>query len=226
MAFPSTFVDLQDSVLSKGRLDAAADRVKVKDWLNETLSDAVLQTEALVTVMTMVPTSSASQPLPAAVLRIKGMYVSSGGVQYQPMWPVSLEQMLERRQGSPAASVDTPTLYTLSGLNTIDFWATPRGTETITIYAVTAPPVMTADADVPPLPEPFASKVLEYGALAEAADFKRDDQLQNYQARYQEWIAKLRSHLTRKRGGVPEQMLVLGTPAYAPHDRSTDTGWW
>lgn len=225
MAYPATFLSLQDSVIAKGRLDATEDRAKVKDWLNQVQADAVLQTEALVGLATMTPVASApSQLLDADALRIKAIFPTSGGVQYRPFEPVSLERMLELRQGSPGTT-DTTRYYTFLGLSEIEFWPTPRGTETFSIYYVKAPTVLSADADTPDLPEPFASKLLEYGALAEAADFKRDDQLQNYQQRYLEWVGKLRSHLNRKRGGVPEQMLVYGTPTFPPHDPSTDTRW-
>ena len=137
------------------------------------------------------------------------------------MAPVSLQRMLEFRQGSPG-NYETPMYYTMLGLTEIEFFPTPRGTETFTIYYVKAPTVLSGDSNVPEIPEPFASKCLEYGALAEAADFKRDDMLQNYQQRYLEWIGKLRAHITRKHGGVPESMLVYGERPWAPHDPSTD----
>jgi len=225
MAYPSTFLDIQNAVLAKGRLDPAEDLSKVKDWINQAYSNAVLESEALIGVATMTPAANCtSQTLGAAALRIKGLFATYGGVQYKPLSPVSLQRMLEFRQGSPG-NYETPMYYTLLGLTEIEFYPTPRGTEVFTIYYVKAPTVLSGDTDLPEIPEPYASKVLEYGALAEAADFKRDDMLQDYQQRYLEWIGKLRAHVTRKHGGVPEQMMVLGERPFAPHDPSADYRW-
>lgn len=168
-----------------------------------------------------------SYTLSSTVVRVKGIYVTSGGVQYQPLEPISLERMLELRQGSPASSQGgSLRYYTLVGLSQFELYPTPTGSETLTIYYVRQPTALSANGDIPEIPEPFASKLIEYGALAEAADFKREtDFLQNYQQRYLEWIGKFRAHLGRKRGGVPEQMLIYGTPGYTPHDPSTDIGY-
>lgn len=197
----------------------------MKDWINQVQSDAAMLCEAFVTTSNITAAASGTQTLPSAVRRIKGMYVSAGGVQYQPMQPVSLEEILERRVGATSGTPGTPTLYALLGLSQFEVYPTPIGTETISIYYSRAPVVLSGDSDVPELPEPFASKLLEYGALAEAADFKRDDALQGYQQRYAEWVGKLHAHLTRRKGGLPEQMMVLGTLPYVPHDPSTDWGY-
>jgi len=45
MAFPSTFLDLQSSVLNKGKLDDQLDTQRIKDWINQTYYQAVLETE-------------------------------------------------------------------------------------------------------------------------------------------------------------------------------------
>ena len=225
MSYPSTFVDIQNAVLAKGRLDATADLDKVKDWINAAQARANMETEALVTLATMSTTASVSSyTFPSAAVRIKALYVTAGGVQYRPLAPVSLNRILELRQGigGSGATNAYPQVYALVGLTEFEVFPTPDGTETITVYYLQQPTALSADADVPQLPEPFASKVLEYGALVEAAEFKRDDSLQGFAQQYEAWIQRLRTHLNRLGGGIPLQMEVYGSPVMAPHDPATD----
>ena len=228
MSYPSTFADLKSSVIAKGRLDATADTSRVADWINQALANACIDSEALITFAGMTTTAGVSSyTLLATAVRIKGMYVTSGGVQYKPLEPISLEQMLELRQSGGGTQTVGGVLryYALVGLSQFELYPTPDGSETITLYYVRQPSPLSNDTDVPEIPEPFATKLLEYGALVDAYEFKRDDQQQNAQQAYQVWLQRFRAHLTRKRGGVPEQMLVLRSPAVSPHDPSTDIGW-
>jgi hypothetical protein len=218
-------VDIQNAVLAKGRLDSSADRVKVKDWINQAAADAVLRTECLIGIATVAPVAGCtSQTLGSAAMRIKGIFPSYGGQNYRPLQPVSLETILERRMGSPG-QYNVPSVYAAVGMHGLEFWPTVQAGTSLLIYYVKAPTVLVADADVSELPEPFASKLLEYGALVEAADFKRDDQLQIYTQRYLEWVGKLQTHVNRYAGGVAQQLQVYGTPVFPPHDPSTDSRW-
>jgi hypothetical protein len=228
VAYPATFLDIQDAVIAKGRLDATNDRAKVKDWINQTQANVCINSEVLVTFADMATTAATvSYTLAATAVRIKGLYVTSGGVQYKPLEPISLERMLELRQSGGGSQTITGTLryYCLVGLDQFELYPTPNGTETLTLYYVRQPNPLVNDTDVPELPEPYASKLLEYGALVEAADFKRDDQQQYYQQQYQQWLQFLRANLNRKRGGIPEQMMVYGSPTLPPTDPSTDVGY-
>lgn len=229
MSYPSTFVDIQNAVIAKGRLDATNDLSKVKDWINQVLAQVCIEAESSITFATMSTTNGdVSYTLSSTVVRIKGLYVTTGGVQYKPLEPISLERMLELRQANGGASTQGGTLlyYCLVGLNQFELYPTPTGSETITVYYVAQPTALSADSDVPEIPEPFSSKLLEYGALVEADAFKRDfDALQFDQAQYERWMQRFKAHLSRKKGGVPEQMLVYGSPAMPPHDPSTDIGY-
>jgi parallel beta-helix repeat protein len=76
LAYPSTFKDLQDNVIAKVRLDATADRPKVKDWINRYYSRICVENEVTQTSATMVVTAGvASYTLPA---RSCGSKTSSG----------------------------------------------------------------------------------------------------------------------------------------------------
>ncbi|HEX7071473.1 MAG TPA: hypothetical protein VF190_11735 [Rhodothermales bacterium] len=159
-------------------------------------------------------------------MRIKQMYPTSGGVQYQPLRLATLEQILTWQQASGGNAVANGTVeyYALSGLNQIDFYPTPSSADTLTIYYVKQPTALSANEDTTILPEPYASKVLEYGALSEAADYKGDPSEQEYRALYSDWMRRLRAHLTRRMGGQPGQFQFIPSRALPPHDPSTDTG--
>lgn len=228
MAYPSTFADLKAAVIAKGRLDTTADSSRVGDWINQALANACIDSEALVGFAGMTTTAGdVSYTLSATAVRIKSIYVTTGGVQYKPLEPISLEQILELRQQNGSSQPVSGFLryYCLVGLNQFELYPTPDGTETLTLYYVRQPTPLSADDDVPEIPEPFASKLLEYGALVDAADFKRDDMGAQWAQSYQTWLQRFKANLTRKRGGVPEQMFVYGSPTLPPHDPSTDVGY-
>src|SRR5215471_4560033 len=117
----------------------------------------------------------------------------------------------------------TATMYTLQG-NSIELWPTPGGADTMTIYYVGYPPLLSAGTDVPQLDEPYASKLLEFGALIDASDYIKDILAgYTYPQSFQDWMYRYRQHLSRKQG---TQSLTFRNPTgtMVPHDNSTDTG--
>jgi hypothetical protein len=228
VAYPSTFVDIQNAVINKLRLDSTNDLSKVKDWVNQVYAQAVEETEANVTLATMSLTANSySYTLPSGILRIKSMVVTPvGSTVSAPLQSTTLDYILRRRQSAGGATAlgGYVSHYALLGLNDFEVYPTPASADSLTIYYVAAPTALSADADVTIFPEPFATKILEYGASAEGADFKGDPSESEYRALYDQWIMKLRSHMTRKRGGQPGQFNLFPGAAYPPHDPSTDTG--
>lgn len=155
------------------------------------------------------------------------MYVTPvGQVQSQPIELTTLDYILRRRQGTSSTNTAFGyiTHYALEGYNKLELYPTPQNADVLTIYYVALPTALSGDTDVPILVEPYASKVLEYGALAEAADFKGDPAEQEYRAMYAQWMAKLQQHLVRKRGAQPGQFKIWRDVNTAVHDPSTDTG--
>jgi len=198
----------------------------VKDWINQAYADACLMTEAIVQSSTMSLTSGVSSyTLDASIMRIKEMVITPvGATVSSPLRQSTLDEILRRRQSSSTTQIvgGYVSHYALLGVNDLEVWPTPLSADTITIYYVAAPTPLAADSDAPVLPEPFASKVLEFGALVEAADFKGDPSGPQWSQEYQISLQKLRSHLTRKQGSQPGQFQIFGARDYPPHDRSTD----
>jgi hypothetical protein len=218
VAYPATFLSLQEAVIGKLRLDATADRDRVKDWLNQVQAQVCLETEALQKADTMPATANvASYTLPDAVLRMRKIVSapesspSSFGV---PLQEVTLDEILTLRQSGQVAYTNqgAPAKYALDGMTQLELYPTPAAPDVLLFYYVYLPPPMVADAAEPELPEPYASKILEYGALAEGADFLSDPDQDRYRALFEDWLRRFRVHLSRRRGSSTGQFRVLGSP--------------
>ena len=215
MPFPSTYLNLQDKVIRRLRLDATADRATVKDILNVVYAQVCVETEALQAAATMVVTPNASTYLlPLQVLRIKEMTAgAAGGSSYgPPLVQASLDEILKLRQSAQVASTNsgTSSRYALIGMNQLELWPTPTSADTLLLYYVYLPVALNVDADVPGLQEPYATQILFYGALAELADDMSDPAEINYRQLYDMWMAKFRGHLNRRHSGVSTQLRVVG----------------
>jgi hypothetical protein len=228
VAYPSTFKDLQDNVIAKVRLDATADRPKVKDWINRYYSRICVENEVTQTSATMTVTPGvASYTLPAAILRIKDIVGAPPGGGYgPPLEAVSLDQILAWRQTGTVAPISnqTSTRYALAGQNELELFPTPANADTLLIYYVYLPTPLSADADVPVLQEPYATECLEYGACFEAAAFKGDPAAGDWHSLYADAASRLTRHLSRRVTGNTGQLRVVGTrtPLYLRAD--VDTG--
>ena len=230
MAYPATFLSLQDAVIGKLRLDATADRSRVKDWINQVYAQVCLETEALQKADAMDVTANvASYTLPAAVLRMREIVsaASSSPTSWgPPLEQVTLDEILSLRQSGAIAYTNNGAAvkYALDGMTQLELYPTPTQVDKLLFYYVYLPTALSGDADVPVLPEPFASKILEYGALAEGADFVSDPDFDRYRAIYEDWLRRFRVHIARRRGSSVGQMRVLGAPLVSV-GRDIDTGY-
>ena len=214
-------------MIAKARLNATNDLSKVKDWINQVYAEICVEMEANISSATMTLTAgSASYTLPSGVSRIKSMYVTPvGAIQSGPIQLTTLDYIIRRRQAAAGTSTNGYiTHYALLGINDFEVYPTPQAADVITLWYVKLPVALSANADVPILQEPYASKLLEYGALSEAADFKGDPSESEYRQLFEVWKQKYRGHLTRKRGGQPGQFNMFPTSTFPPHDPSTDLG--
>ena len=233
MAFPSTFADIQASVIAKARLDPnnAADVSKVKDWINQAYYRVCLETECVQAQTTLALTANVSQyTLPAAVQRIKWMVAQQQGQTFYgpPLRLTSLDDILFRRKasGGGVVSQGTATFYAFSAPSFVDLWPTPGQADTLLIYYVAFPPVLSAAGDLPQIDEPYASELLELGALIDASDYIKDIMAGYiYPQQFQDAMYRLRQHLSRMQGTQSLVFRIPGGDSF-PHDNSTDTGVW
>lgn len=232
MAFPSTFLDLQRVVINKIRLDADADAAtgqdlqQAKDWINRAYAKVCVSVEANIADATAVLTAGVgTYTLPPEIIRIKSIAAAAAGSSSYgpPLTESTAETILNRRYSSSgvADTGSTCSLYALGGITTLELWPTPGGADTLLFYYVANPTPLSAGADVPILQEPYASEVLEYGALAEAADFLKDPDANGYRAIFDRKMAEFRTHL-RRRGGSHIRSIPTGPVRYPPHDNSVD----
>jgi len=214
VAFPSTFLDIQTAVLQKARLDPVLDGQRVKDWINQIYTRVCVETEALVVTATMTCAAGAySYTFPPTVARTKQMQLRPYGstLLNAPLRRTTLDELLQRRQsGGDSPLAGQATHYALLGINDFELWPTPAAADTILIWYVQFPAPLVADSALPVLEEPYASKLLEYGALAEAGDFNGDPSVQGWQAGFDDWLGRYRMHLDRKQGIIPGQFHQWG----------------
>jgi hypothetical protein len=214
-------------VIAKTRLDATADRAKVKDWINRVYARVCVETEALQRADTMTLTANvASYTLPGAVIRIKWLVSSTPGGSYgAPLQPTSQEQILVWRQSGTVAPVanETSTHYAIVGSTELELFPTPATADTLLVYYVYLPSPLSLDADVPVIQEPYATDALEYGACFEAAAFKGDPAAGDWHSLYQDSKSRLIQHLSRRSGGGTGQLRVAGAMPVRLR-RDIDTG--
>lgn len=230
MAFPSTFVDLQNEVLSKTRLNVTtgtqADRTKVKDWLNQVYAEVCIEVEANQVFATMTLTANTSTyTLDANLTRIKAMYVTPvGGTASRPLEPISIEQLLVLNAGTGGSQPNTggPNRFALFGISSVQFYPTPASADTVTVYYVKEPTALTNDSDTTILPEPYATRCLVAGACIQAGQFVSDPATAGYQQEFEMWKSRLRGHLRRKQGAYTTHFRIVGDALTRPHDPSVD----
>ena len=226
MAFPSTFVNIQNEVISRVRLDAVSDLSRTKDWINQIYSEVCIETEATQDYSTMALTANTSvYTLDAQIVRIKQMYVTpSGQGQSRPLVPTSLEEILEwsASSGATASNQGSVTHYAQFGYQTIKFYPTPTAADTVTIYYLKQPTALSADSDVPVIQEPYSSICLVNGASYKAALFLKDPDAELYRRDYEDSIHRFRGHLRRKQGSMSRQFRLTRSNSVVPNDPSTD----
>jgi hypothetical protein len=216
MAFPSTFLDIQTAVLQKSRLDPVLDAQRVRDWINQSYTRVCVETEAIVATAQMTCSPGAySYTLAPQVARTKQMQIRPYGSQTlnPPLIRTTLDELMTRRQsGGDAPLAGQSTHYALLGISDFELWPTPAAVDAILIYFVQFPKPLVADNDRPVLEEPYASKLLEYGALSDAGDFNGDPSQIGWENDFDDWMSRYMTHLDRKQGVIPGQFHQWGDP--------------
>lgn len=226
MAFPATYLTTQTAVAAKLRLTLADDSAKIKDWINQTYADVAQETRCFQQTGTSTLTAGTkTYTLSTSVLHIIEMTVTQPGATVRPpLQESSVDEILRWRSLNSNAS-GPPQKYALLGLNQLELWPTPSTADTLTTIYTYLPTALSADADVPGIPEPFGSKLLEYGALVQGAEWKKDIlMLGEYQQSYQSWLAGFQRFLNRRQGSYPRAFTTWTGNTWRPNDPSVDIG--
>jgi hypothetical protein len=228
MAFPATFVDLQQDVIGKGRLDADQDVQRVKDWLNSAYYTAVIETNFYETAAIISTPLAANATASASTVKIEYVVPTGADGQYWgPMDEVTFVEILELRSHSGGTlTTGAPSRYAFrsAGAPVIEFWPQAVGGEVLTFYGASLPPPMVADSDQPIIPEPYR-QVIAYGALTDAAEFQKDlISQQTWQSQYQDNLQRFRGFTNTRPGSKVAQFRVEGRRQY-PRANSVDTGY-
>jgi|SRR5215471_2963431 len=232
MAYPGTFSDIQDAVIAKLRLDPDLDTDKVKDWINQAYMEACMETQFYVTdaiPTSPLPANTGSTGVPASILAID--YVTStqtDGSNRGPMDLVGIDVILEKRAwgGGATPSQGAPQMYAYrSGPQPlIEFWPPAAGGEVLTFYGARLPPTLVADGDVWLIPEPYGSNLLEFGADAQAAEFKQNFiMMSTYQQESAGWLQRFRGFQNNRAGNQPQQFRIVHAYQPVPASNSVDT---
>ena len=229
MAYPSSFLDIQNDVIDKLRLNAADDLANVKDWINQAYAEVASETRCFQTdgVATMTA-AVGSYLLPASVLHIELLTITPTGADtWFPMKECQLPEILNMRGLGPGA-IGPPTRYAVVGLNQLEVWPAARSGDVMNFWNSYLPTALSGDGDVPAIPEPHASNLLGYGACVQGAEFKRDVlTLSNYQGQYNQCLQAFQRYLNRKGGAYPQAFPTwTGGPRFPFSDPSTDLPWY
>jgi len=230
MPFPATFVNLQDAVIDKLRLDPDLDRDKVKDWINAAYYEACSETEFyLDSVETQQLQPGVSVIGVPALLTYLNYITSSGqdGSNYGTMDLVGLDVILDKRSyGGATAGWGAPSLYAYKsgGLSSvIEIWPSATGGEILSFYGGRLPPALLNDTDQPMIPEPYGSNILEFGADAQASEFKQNYiMLSTYQQESAYWLSRFRAFQNNRPGNKVQQFQIEHSRARVSANNSAD----
>ena len=202
------------------------DLAKIKDWINQVYAQACVEVEFFESSATgsALSANASNQTIPTAIANLDYIIATrTDGTKTLPLREVPFEEILRRRanSGAQAGTSGAPSHYAVY-YTAIEFWPNANGGETFTYYGEALPTALSANGDLPVIPEPYASKVLEYGACAEAADFKKDPDVQTYRALHEDWMRRLRSYKNKRRGKQVQALGLVGSALFPPHDPSVD----
>lgn len=224
MAYPTTFLDLQNAVINKMRLDSSADSQKVKDWLNQGYAQVCVETRftrgsATASALTA---NQSTVTIPTSIVEIEEIVPAVSSVAYSPMIRISFRDMERRRSNMSGAqaSPGAPFFYFVRQ-GSIEIWPNAAGGEVLTFWGIVLPTALSGDTDVPVIGEPYV-KALEYYACSEASSFQRDPDFQTWRGLFEDELKRFRTFVQRRQSTVSPRLEMAGERPYVPHDPSTD----
>lgn len=226
----TTLAQYRSRVSAKLGLDTTAsgtDEVLVDSWINEAVTDFLLQTRCkVVSATTTLAADEEDFTLDTDILTIIDAYVDGSTADYAMTQVLAHELLAMRRATSTTAT--GPLYYAVAGSNLLMVYPTPAATTTLKIYYLPRPITLsTGSASPDEIPVEF-HKAVEFFALAEGADYDDDQssaQGQRYREEYDRWVMKARKYLNRK-GNVRLPLIAVGPTQTGQLSRSQDVSPW
>ncbi len=193
----ATLGTLRNVISSKIGLDATNDQALMDEWINQGVLDVMVRTRCTVSPATLsLSAGVVDYELDPDILRLTDVRTASN-IQLSPKSPDQLRDL--RRSAYTGAG----RYYALDGANLFMVYPTPAAGDTITFYYIPRPATLLVTNDSPDeIPSEF-HKLVEWYALAEAADYDDDGSSgigSQYLGRYEKGIAEAKAAITRKGG--------------------------
>jgi hypothetical protein len=223
----STFAELKTEVAEEiGSINVTTDATKLGRELNRGVRRILRQPPYVyATSQTITPGANADYTLAATILVLTDAFFTSAPTNY-PLERVSLADILRLREASQTAAGPTR-YYALVGSNKLAFYPTPGAADTITVYYVPVPTVMSSDAHDPSdvtyggIPVDYHDLIARY-AMARMGSLD-DDQSSSQGARYrqefEQGLLEMKRELHR-RGGRRLPRARVGRRRIFPSDPS------
>lgn len=197
----ATLATLRNVISAKIGLDntgSSSDQALMDEWINQGVLDVMVRTRCTVLPAVLTLTAGADDyELDPDILRILDATVGSVGLERR-----SPEDILRLRRA--ATSGGSARFYAVNGANLLMVYPTPSAGDSITFYYIPRPLALSDPDDTPEdIPAEF-HKLVEWYALAEAADYDDDGSSgigSQYIGRYEKGIAEARRAISQK-GGV------------------------
>lgn len=203
MSFVSTADEIRQQVMMKLRLDPA-DSDMALYWINLAYIDVAQRTGCVQSHVT-VSVDPTGFNVPSTTGWITEVTVGGAVAQRTTM-----EEILRQRESGESS---TGPLYAVNGGNRVELHPSPSAS-VVQIWQSDLPAELTASDSPSAIPEPFAARLLEAGALVEGARFKKDPLLADYETSYQTWMTQFTTWLTARFSQGPMR-IRLRTPHYS-----------
>lgn len=222
----TTLAQFRTAVATEIGLDnsTSGDQTLIDSWVNEGVTDVLKRTSCRQRSGTLTLTAgTADYTLDTTIMRIFNAYVTSGGINYW-LEEISVDDLLAMRRAS-SSNVSPAQYYAVAGADLFLIYPTPAAADTVSIYYVPRPTVLSVSSDSPSeIPAEFHNTV-EFYAEARAASMSDDagSQMGNfYLGRYEQEIKRMR-RLVQLKGNhrMPLASRRSAVSRMPFHDRST-----
>lgn len=224
----STLATFRSDVAAIIGLDntTSGDQGLIDGWVNEGYEDVLLRTHCMVQSATSTVTVGQSDyTLDTAILTIIDLYLTSSGTSYR-LERIPPAEILDLRIDQASGR---PFQYCVNGANLLMLYPTPNTADTLTTYYVPRPTALSTGTDTPSSIPSEQHKLIEYYALARAADYDDDsssNQGDRYRTLYDNGIKEFRRLIQRKGGSrLAPARLIAWRRVRIPSDPSRTQPW-